>query len=321
VLVEYVPGNGWDGAYQGTFRITNHSSATITGWELDFDFTGTSITFFNGTLSKTGFRHTLKPVSWQATVSPGQAFDNLGFQASPNLPAAIPSNFHLRVTSATGVAPLQITSPGLPETVPGETFAAVLTVGGGIGPYRWSFSPAANPPAGLTLGDAGQLAGAVNVPGIHPLTVRVTDARGVSTEANLLLKVLSPDLYVLWNQPIQWQGRDPSPQADPDADGFVNFMEYALGGDPLTPDSGIQPTVEMHNGTLALRFQRVADPALLYQVLAATDPASDPASWDVIWSSTGAANAAGTVTVSDLPPIPSPVRRFLRLRVSRAVGD
>jgi hypothetical protein len=72
VLVEYVPGNGWDGAYQGTFRITNHSSATITGWELDFDFTGTNITFFNGTLSKTGSRHTLKPVSWQAMIGPGQ---------------------------------------------------------------------------------------------------------------------------------------------------------------------------------------------------------------------------------------------------------
>jgi hypothetical protein len=321
VLVEYVPGNGWDGAYQGTFRITNLSSATITGWELDFDFTGTSITFFNGTLSKAGFRHTLKPVSWQATIGPGQAFDNLGFQASPNLPAAIPSNFLLRVTSATGVAPLQITSPALPETAPGETFVFLLTAGGGIGPYRWSFIPAVNPPAGLTLSDSGQLAGAVDVPGIHPLAVRVTDARGISSDADLLLKVSSPDVYGFWNETIDWQGLDPSPHADPDADGFANLLEYSLGGNPVAADSGIRPTVEMLNGMLALRFQRVADPALLYEVQAAADPATDPASWDVIWSSTGAGNAAGPVTVSDVPPEPAPVRRFLRLRVSRVGGN
>jgi hypothetical protein len=105
----------------------------------------------------------------------------------------------------------------------------------------------------------------------------------------------TPDLYAAWNATIQLVGPKICRRgADPDADGFANFMEYALGGDPLAseiPESS--PTVGMHNGILTLRFQRVADPALLYQVLAAADPAADPASWEVIWSSTGAANAAG----------------------------
>jgi hypothetical protein len=320
VIVEYVPGNSWEGAYQGTFRITNSSSATITGWELDFDFSGTGITFFNGTLTQNGTRQTLKPVSWQANIGPGQKFDNLGFQASPNLPAAIPSNFLLRVTSATGGTPLQVISGALPETERGSAIAFQLAAGGGIGPYRWSFSPSATPPVGLVLSESGQLTGAVETPGIHPLAVRVTDARGISSDTNLLLNVSSPDAFNSWIGTIDWQGLDSSPHADPDADGFANFMEYALGGNPIAPDSGIRPTVEMLNGTLSLRFQRIADPTLLYEVQAAAEPVPDPASWDVIWSSTGSGNSAGPVTVSDVPPEPAPVRRFLRLRISRIGG-
>ena len=317
VIVEYVPGNGWDGAYQGNFRITNFSSATITGWELDFDFTGTNISFFNGILSKNGIRHTLKPVSWQATIGPGQAFDNLGFQASPNLPAAIPTNFFLRVTSATGVAPLQIVTSALPETKPAEAFAHTLTAGGGIGPYRWSFAPSTSPPPGVSVSESGMLAGAVDNPGTFPLPLRVTDARGIFAEITLSLTVSAPDAYSAWNAVIGWLERDSAPGADPDADGLANLMEYALGGDPLVAEPSIRPESGMENGLLKLRFQRVADPALLYEVLAATDPAS----WDVIWSSTGAGNASGLVTVSDLPPEPAPARRFLRLRVSRVGGN
>jgi hypothetical protein len=321
VLVEYVPGNGWEGAYQGTFRITNLSSATLTGWELDFDFTGTSITFFNGTLSKNGTRHTLTPTSWQATIGPGASFDNLGFQGSPNLPSTIPSNIILRVTSATGVTPLQIAAVTLPPTAPGAAFSVNLTAGGGVGPYRWSFAPSASPPPGVGVGESGQLAGAVNIPGTFSLPVRVTDARGISADANLTLTIQTSDVYATWNAGINWSGKDPAPGADPDSDGFVNFMEYALGGDPLAGEPSIQPAVGIENAILTLRFQRVADPLLLYQVIADSDPGSNPASWETIWSSTGAANAAGPVTVADSSSDPLPSRRFLRLRVSRSGGN
>lgn len=321
VLVEYVPGNGWEGVYQGTFRITNLSSATLTGWELDFDFTGTSITFFNGTLSKTGTRHTLTPASWQATIGPGVSFDNLGFQGSPNLPSTIPSNFVLRVTSATGVAPLQMAGATLPQIALAEPFSANLTASGGVGPYRWTFTPSASPPPGVSVGESGQLAGAVNTPGTFSLPVRVTDARGIFADANLILTVATPDAYAAWNDAINWLDKDSAPGADPDSDGFTNFMEYALAGDPLVAESAIQTAVGMTNGILTLRFQRVADPALLYQVVADSDPGSNPASWEMIWSSTGAANTAGSITVSDNPPDPSPTRRFLRLRVSRSGGN
>jgi hypothetical protein len=318
VLVEFVPGNAWDGAYQGNFRITNSSSATITGWELAFDFSGTSITFFNGNLSRSGTRCILTPLVWQSTIAPGASLDNLGFQGSPNLPSAIPTNLVLRITSATGVAPLQIAAVTLPPITPAAPFSATLTAGGGIGPYRWAFAPSTNPPPGVTLGESGQLAGAVGAAGSFPLPVRVTDARGVSADASLTLTVTAPDPYAAWNASIAWLERNSAANADPDADGITNFMEYALGGDPLAADPSIQPHMLMENGIVALRFQRHADPALLYQVLARSAPETGLEAWDVIWSSTGAANATGLITVNDTPPDPPPAKRFLRLRVSRS---
>jgi len=317
VVVEYVPGNSWSSAYQGTFRITNLSSATITGWELSFDFTGSSIAFFNGYLSHTGTRHTLTPLTWQATIGPGQSFDNLGFQGSPNLPSAIPANLALRVTSATGVTPLQVTTTTLPETTPGRTFSHFLTAGGGIGPCRWDFSPTGSPPPGVTVSESGQLAGAVDAPGIYPMPVRVTDARGIHAEAMLSLTVSAPDAYAAWNAAISWLGRDSSPGADPDADGLANLMEYALGGDPIAADTSIQPAMGIENGILTLSFRRIADPVLVYQVICGSDPGIDPALWEIPWSSTGAENTPGPVTVKDNPPAGSPGHRFMRLRVSR----
>lgn len=59
-----------------------------------------------------------------------------------------------------------------------------------------------------------------------------------------------------------------------------------------------------------------ADPALLYDMLASEDLDPPPAAWTVVWSGTGASNSAGSVTVDDEVILPTPARRFIRLRVS-----
>ncbi|MEX2579162.1 MAG: hypothetical protein WD342_08890, partial [Verrucomicrobiales bacterium] len=45
------------------------------------------------------------------------------------------------------------------------------------------------------------------------------------------------------------------PDADPDADGIPNLLEYALGGDPLSPDRSRLPRAEIQDDRLALSFR------------------------------------------------------------------
>ena len=138
----------------------------------------------------------------------------------------------------------------------------------------------------------------------------------VQPGGNILALVYTPDLYAAWAAAVEWNASDPAPGADPDADGLVNLLEYALGGNPLLGDGGA-PAVTRLAGRLHLTFQRVADPDLLYEVVGTSDLLAPTATWEVLWSSTGAANTAGAVTVADLPAEPLPAGRFLRLRVTR----
>lgn len=104
--------------------------------------------------------------------------------------------------------------------------------------------------------------------------------------------------------------------SDPDGDGLVNLLEYALGGHPLTPSPNRLPSLALTLGlppSLVLTFDRIADPALVYQVQA-TDSLNGP--WQSIWTSTGSENTPGPVQVPDSTPLAPPARRFLRLQVS-----
>jgi len=99
--------------------------------------------------------------------------------------------------------------------------------------------------------------------------------------------------------------------ADPDHDGIPNLIEYATGSQPGSAASAQAPRVGMSGNALAITFHRIADPTLTYQVWAS----SNLADWGAapIWSSTGAANTAGEITVTDV--LTSQTRRFLRLKV------
>jgi autotransporter-associated beta strand protein len=106
---------------------------------------------------------------------------------------------------------------------------------------------------------------------------------------------------------------------DADADGLPNLLEYALGTVPTSAASGSRPAVATAANHLTLTFNRIADPALIYQVEAGPDLSA--ASWSAIWQSTGAQNTAGPVTVTDSTHdihTSTPPRRFLRLRITTA---
>ncbi len=105
---------------------------------------------------------------------------------------------------------------------------------------------------------------------------------------------------------------DAANDADPDADGVPNLLEYALAGDPMVAEQDLLPVATVVDGKLTLAFDRISDGTLLYEVLAS----SDLVAWSAIWSSTGDENTLGLVTVTDTDLISAHDRRFLRLRVT-----
>lgn len=314
-LVEYVAGNSWGSGYQGTFKITNSSTATITGYELLFDFSGTTLTFFNGTVTRAGTACTFTPLSWQATIPAGTFFDNLGFQAAPGDGSAPPLLPRLRITSATGVAALQITTAAtLPNAIAGASFGQTLAVGGGIGPYTWSVAPDSTLPAGLTLSSSGTLAG-TPAAGNSSFTVRVTDLRNASADRTFSLAVAAPpSAYATWLATTPWTGADSSPVSDPDGDGVSNLLEYAFGSDPLTPSSTADPVCALNPSTSSLTFTFLrARSDLTYEV----QSSSDLSTWQTIATNPGTVSATTPITVTDTASLADTPRRFLRVRVSQ----
>lgn len=143
-----------------------------------------------------------------------------------------------------------------------------------------------------------------------------TGSWSVSKNSGILSLIYTPDLYAGWTVGIDWNGSDSSSAADPDSDGLTNLLEYALGSNPLRGDGGA-PSVAWEMGGLQLSFQRVADPKLRYEIIGTHDLLAPVGTWQVVWSSTGAANTAGHVTVHDIIAGPLSPQRFLRLRVTR----
>jgi hypothetical protein len=119
-----------------------------------------------------------------------------------------------------------------------------------------------------------------------------------------------------WRQ--QWfgttdNGGSATDTANPTGDGIPNLMKYALGLDPLSTNAAARPQAILTNGYLQMTFSRTNDPLLTYSV----EGTADFTSWTNIWSSTGASNVPGPVTVRDTnTPVSGTTRRFLRLRVT-----
>jgi hypothetical protein len=97
---------------------------------------------------------------------------NLGVTVTDTVTnASVSATFSINLS----FGPLIITSSNaLGGLIPGANIAASLTAGGGAAPYAWT---ASNPPAGVSLNAAGQLAGkAPTTPGNYSFGVTVSDS-------------------------------------------------------------------------------------------------------------------------------------------------
>ncbi|MBC8009440.1 MAG: fibronectin type III domain-containing protein, partial [Burkholderiales bacterium] len=103
--------------------------------------------------------------------------------------------------------------------------------------------------------------------------------------------------------------------ADPDADGLVNLLEYALSTAPLSP--GTAPNVRVTNIEPALQIEFLrARTDLTYEVLASST--LEPDSWQVIATNPGVVSDTTPVVFTD--PVSVSPRRFLRLHVTAPVS-
>ncbi len=294
------------GAFTGTVADSPTSKLNLTVVSGVWALAGSAKTYTGPTFVAGGSLRTDTIIASPVTVQSGGSFSGTGstsstltVQSGAAITARVadwnttPPAFSAAQLIATGASPwtVRLDTAGMANfSESARTFPLVTTSGGLV-----NVSPSA-----ITLVP-------VSFPGAGTFSF--------TTTANTLSLVYAPNLYAAWTSGIAWGAASSSPAADPDADGMPNLLEYALGSGPLDPgDTGIPVCgVSASPSSLTLTFARVADPALTYVVQASADLLT----WTDIWSSTGAANVAGPVTVTDSTSLSTATRRFLRLRVIR----
>ena len=104
--------------------------------------------------------------------------------------------------------------------------------------------------------------------------------------------------------------------ADPDGDGYINLVEYAVGSDPTRPTAlpPLQVVYSALEQKLILTFHRKARPELTYRLQ--TTASLAPADWQTVFTSRGADNVDSIISVADFAMAPGDLRRFSRLVIS-----
>jgi len=118
-------------------------------------------------------------------------------------------NFFIRATDASAAVAQAsfsiIVSPSGPRLLPptlangivNQAYSGALLAQGGTAPYSFAII-SGSLPTGLALSSTGAISGTPNISGVFPITVRLTDAAGQSTQADLLFNVNS-SLFTITN--------------------------------------------------------------------------------------------------------------------------
>ena len=201
-----------------------------------------------------------------------------------------------------------------------ETAVSALAV------TRTSTNAGLLPTAGLALNGTGlgRTAGVtptVNQVGSGVVTISVND--GTATTSTSFTVHVTGTPVQTWRQ--QFFGSvlatgNAADNADPDFDGLVNRLEYALGSSPATsgnPAANLVVDVVLISGSKYLRLTVTKNPNAtdVTSTVQVTGDLANPLSW----TSTGTTietNTATALVVRDNTPLSASPRRFIRLQVS-----
>jgi autotransporter-associated beta strand protein len=129
----------------------------------------------------------------------------------------------------------------------------------------------------------------------------------------LVGSVTASSPYELWTTSFSLTGNDALVSADPDGDGLINQLEYALQTSPVASTSSAY-TVARSGNVLTLTFNHPADASLTYVVEATNDLAT---AWTPVHTFDPFTNA-GSALYTDTADLSLTPRRFLRLKVTPA---
>lgn len=210
--------------------------------------------------------------------------------------------------AVTGYAPAAAVILGQPQSraaVVGETvMLAVEAVGVPAPTYQWKKDGVVLPgerAASLTLSN-------LTFSAAGSYTVVVTNASGTVLSQPAVLAVRRP--FERWAENAGLAGQAATPDADPDADGRTNLVEYALGSDPARADAGAATALAWGAEGWIFRFHRAADTAA--DTAVAVQVSADLQEW-ITWREL-AADAVGEQVI--VIPLGTEGRRFVRLQVT-----
>jgi len=161
-------------------------------------------------------------------------------------------------------------------------------------------------------------------PGATTITLTATDLDGQSTGTSFQVAV-GPDTYELWatRQSFAFPA-DATENADPDLDGKINLIEFALASPPLSPSPGcLDPTILGNHLTCSFTLRR-----FLSGTSVTLESAPSPAGpWTTRWNpsdgfthpwilSHSDSSDSTLVIARDPDPATAP-RNFLRLRITK----
>lgn len=149
-----------------------------------------------------------------------------------------------------------------------------------------------------------------------PSTRYLTLAGGSNLVGFGVAPVLS-DPYAVWAATFSLSGLDYPPANDPDGDGVINVLEFALGGNPRSYDPDKLSEYKQTGVFGGIEFDRTETPGRLEMVV---ESSVDLISWqeNMVQDGVAVSNGDGTehVVFRSVIPLATDARRVFRVRVS-----